>query len=458
MKAFPERLRRVRNPGRELCILRAKQHFQNQILMTRGIIISLLIALAITSCTDKRLQTFVANVPIYMSYDDLRASFEVTAEKELARPGKIYFKDQFMYINEYQQGIHVVNISDPSTPHKVAFISIPGNVDMAIRNEVLYADSYLDLVLIDISDPANPEEIKRIEEIFEYVIPPYDNDFPLDEIDQEKGVITGYEVREITREVYNNPRPWPVYYDYAWMETGDAGTRVSSGGDGSTFGVGGSMARFITYDHYLYALESTYKLKSIDISDPDQPRVMNEQYLWGNIETIFINGQYMYVGSSSGMHILSLEEPSVPLPISTYQHITACDPVVVAGNRAYVTLRAGNLCGGTQNLLEVIDIADKYEPKRMVSYAMTEPYGLGIDNYTLFICEGEHGLKVYDATDPYAITDHKIAEFGDIHAFDVIPLSSCLLMIGEDGFYIYDYSDLEDISLLGTLPVSPPEE
>ncbi len=31
------------------------------------------------------------------------------------------------------------------------------------------------------------------------------------------------------------------------------------------------MARFLTYDDYLYALESTYKLKSIDISNTDQP-------------------------------------------------------------------------------------------------------------------------------------------------------------------------------------------
>ncbi len=418
----------------------------------------MLIALAFTSCTDKRLQTFMANVPVYMSYDDLRASFGVTSERELARPGKICFKDQFIYINEYQQGIHVVNMSDPSDPQEAAFISVPGNVDMAIRNDVLFADSYIDLLLIDVSDPAGPEEIRRIEGIFEYVIPPFDNEFPLDKIDQEKGVITGYEVREITREIYYNPRPWPVLYDYAALEAGGAGSWVPSGGDGSTFGVGGSMARFITYDHYLYALESTCKLKTIDISDPDRTGVKNEQYLWGNIETIFIDGRYMYVGSSSGMHILSLEEPSVPVPISTYQHITACDPVVVAGNRAYVTLRAGNMCGGTENLLEVIDIADKYEPKRMVSYAMTEPYGLGIDNSTLFICEGGHGLKVYDATDPYAITDHKIAEFGDIHAYDVIPLSSYLFMIGEDGFCIYDYSDLENIALIGTLPVSPPGE
>ena len=94
----------------------------------------------------------------------------------------------------------------------------------------------------------------------------------------------------------------------------------------------------------------------------------------------------------------------------------------------------------------------------MASFIMTEPYGLGIDNNTLFVCEGHYGLKVFDATDPLAITSHKMAEFSDIHAYDVIPLGSILFMIGDNGFYIYDYSDIEQISLLGTLPVKPLED
>jgi hypothetical protein len=426
--------------------------------MKRTLLLITLVLFFFSSCEDKRYQTYMANVPVYMTYDELRASFEVSGIRELEKPGKIYFKDQFMYINEYREGIHIVDLSDPASPQQKAFIHIPGNVDMAIRNNILYADSFVDLVLIDISDPLNPAEIKRIEDLFEYLIPPYEYEYPLDEIDQEKGVILEFKVKEITREIYNNPYPWPIFYDYAMLESSSIRYNTPAGGSGNTYGVGGSMARFITYDDYLYALESTYKLKTIDISNEDQPSVMNEQYLWGNIETVFIAGQYMYVGSSNGMHILSLQEPSVPILVSTYQHITACDPVVVDGDRAYVTLRAGNFCGGTQNLLEVIDISDKYAPERLVSYGMTEPYGLGIDDNTLFVCEGKHGLKVYDAADPYSITSHQIAHFGQIHAHDVIPLSDFLFMIGDDGFYIYNYSDINDIYLMGHIQVHQESE
>jgi len=424
--------------------------------MKRLFILLPLISIVLSSCEDKRLQSYMANVPVYLSYEELRSSFDVNSAASLEKPGKIIFYGSHMFINEYQKGIHVVDLGDPSAPRLKAFIEVPGNVDMAIRNDLLYAESYVDLLVIDISDPEQPELNKRIEDLFEYIIPPYDYEFPLDEIDEDKGVITGYEIRKITREVYNNPYPWPVFWGYrlesSYMDAGGV-----AGPNANTYGVGGSMARFITYDDYLYALESSWKLKSINIADTDNIHVDNELSLWGMVETVFIADDYLYIGTSGGMHILDLVNPALPNLLSSYQHITACDPVVVEGDRAYVTLRSGNNCGGTQNLLEIIDISDKYEPKRLSSFAMNQPYGLGIDNGTLFVCEGVYGLKVYDASYEQSITSHLIAAFPGINAYDAIPLDNFLFMIGEDGFYIYDYSDLNNIHILGTLPILPSE-
>jgi len=423
--------------------------------MKRLLILFSIIGLALTSCEDKRLQSYMANVPIYLSYDALRSSFEVHTEVPLEKPGKISFYGSYMFINEYQKGIHVVDLSDPSQPELIAFIDVPGNVDMAIRNNMLYAESYVDLLVIDISNPEQPVLSTRVEDLFEYIIPPYDYDYPLDEIDQKKGVITAYDIKKITREVYDNPYPWPIFWDYR-MEASFASDGMA-GPNANTYGVGGSMARFITYDDYLYALESSWKLKSINIADTDNLVVEKELSLWGNVETLFISDDYLYVGTSNGMHILDLVNPAAPNFLSSYTHITACDPVVVEGDRAFVTLRSGNTCGGTQDLLELIDISNKYEPKRLSSFTMTEPYGLGIDNGILFVCEGEYGLKVYDATYENSITSHLIAAFPGINAYDVIPMENFLFMIGEDGFYIYDYSDLNNISILGSLLISPSE-
>lgn len=89
----------------------------------------------------------------------------------------------------------------------------------------------------------------------------------------------------------------------------------------------------------------------------------------------------------------------------------------------------------------------------MRSYNMTAPYGLGIDDEVLFVCDGSAGLKVFNAADPYLISEHLLATFPNINAYDVIPLGSSLLMIGADGFYQYDYTNLSNIKLISSIKV-----
>ncbi len=406
------------------------------------------------SCEDRTYRTFTANVPIYLSYDSLRAGVSVEASRDLNQPGAIYFKDQYMYINEYRSGIHIYDLTDPAQPDEVSFIEIPGNISMAIKGNTLYADSYIDLVAIDISDPENPSESGRLKDLFSYTIPDYNYDYPVDEIDKTQGVITGWEIKEIKRQVYPNYYPWPIYYDYAEMTDsrwlGAASTSSVASGE---YGIAGSMATFLTYDFYLYVLENRSTLKTIDISTLISPELKNEQYISWDLETMFIADGYMYIGASSGMHILSLNNPSNPAKKSTYQHFTSCDPVVVSGNYAYITLRAGNFCGGTANELDVVNIADKNNPYLLAAYDMQEPYGLGIDGNNLFVCEGEFGMKVYDATDKFNIDDNRLATFPDFQAKDLILAGDLLFLIGDDGFRIYDKSDMNNITLQGTIPV-----
>lgn len=414
-----------------------------------GTVIAMLV---LSSCEDRKFQTFIANVPVYMSYEDLREAVAVEDPIPMAEPGKIYFKDNFIFINEYMKGIHVVDIEDPSAPDPVSFINIPGNVDMAIKDNILYADSYIDLVLVDVSDPGTPVENGRIDSILSYTLPPYDEDYPLAEIDNKEGVVTGWEVKEHKQQIHSHHYPYPIYWGYEDMLSSSlSSVRPMAAGTGSTYGIGGSMARFTTYDNYLYMLEESSTLKIFDISNLEAPSMEYEKYAGWGLETMFIYEGYMYIGAMDGMYIYDLEFPNNPVHTAMYRHVTSCDPVVVSGNTAYVTLRSGTTCGGTADLLDVIDVSDKWDPERIASYPMNQPYGLGISNDILFICQGENGLVVYDASNPRQISNNKLAEFNDIQATDVIPLDTLLFTIGDGGFLIYDYSDLEDIQLLSTL-------
>jgi len=117
-----------------------------------------------------------------------------------ARPietqGKIYLKDQYIFIGDVSKGVHVIDNTDPSNPIKLLFIQIFGNHDIAIKGNVMYADNLEDLVAIDISDIYNPIEIKRIEGVYKLPNQHYPEDVPYRTYFEcavpEKGYVSGW--------------------------------------------------------------------------------------------------------------------------------------------------------------------------------------------------------------------------------------------------------------------------
>ena len=84
---------------------------------------------------------------------------------------------------------------------------------------------------------------------------------------------------------------------------------------------------------------------------------------------------------------------------------------------------------------------------------MQNPHGLSIDFPTLYLCEGTHGLKVFDVKEKFSVDQHLLAHHKDMDAFDVISLGKTLMLIGKDGFYQYDASNPRDLKLLSKIPV-----
>ncbi len=402
------------------------------------------------SCQDTITETYKVNTPVYLSYTDLRSSFKSADAQEIIQSGKIYFKDSFIYVNEFQKGIHIVNNSDPSNPINLKFIEIPGNVDLAIKGSILYADSYIDLLSIDISDINNIVEVDRDTNVFPYIIPEYESGI-VESIDQNQGVIVGYTITERTVEVKDQGNN----YNKFWYRGGiDFMADVSNGtpGGAESTGTGGSMARFTLNQNYLYVVDNA-SLKLFNISQSTNPNFEKNVAISWNIETIFPYQDKLFIGTKTGMYIYSVQNPANPEFISQFSHASSCDPVVVSGNYAYVTLRGGNLCGAIESQLNVIDISTIENPQMVASYPMVEPYGLGIDDSVLFVCDGSAGLKIYNAKNPMDIAANQLTAYPNNHAFDVIPLGDILVMIGVDGLYQYDYSDLSNIFELSHIDI-----
>ena len=407
---------------------------------------------ALTACNDRteQLITYEANVPVYMAYDDFRASFEKSAPIEISHPGKMYFKDGYLFVNEYGKGIHIIDNSNPASPQKVAFYEIMGNVDMAIKGNILYADSFIDLLAIDITDLDNPVEIDRIENVFPEIVPEGEEWFPYAMVDKSKGVIVDWEVKKITEKMEDYTQGgWIFRGEMDFMANTASGAKWTGGS-----GTGGSMARFMLNDNYLYVIAVPTRLKTVDITTVTEMAVIDSVVMPRNMETLFRLEDKLFVGTTTGMLIFDLADPQKPAYVSAYDHIRACDPVVVDGQYAYVTLRTGNMCNNGQNLLEVIDISSLANPYLVKSYPMFNPHGLGTDGDLLFVCDGAAGLKIYDKSDPLAIITNRIAHYPDFDTYDVIPMNGILMLVGKDGIYQYDYSDPENIIQISHLDIT----
>lgn len=409
-------------------------------------------------CTDRceKMAQYVYFEPVYTPLQTIRESVEIAGPREVKSLGRLYFKDDYLFINEPGEGIHVIDDSDPGNPVPIKFISIPGNFDLAINDNILYADSYIDLLSLDISDLNNIRVLSRTTNTFSA----YNSlGFAMDPV---KGVITSWTRMTTNFETADcevTLQSWGgFYFEDGIAVTPNAAASFNSKaaiapGTGSGSGLGGSLARMTINDGQLYHLNGHF-VKSINIMDPVHPVAVDSLQLNWDIETIFPYEEKLFVGARSGMYIVDVSTPDHPELISMYSHMVSCDPVVVSDDFAYVTLRTNNsTCTGQDNQLEILDISNPAQPELIATYEMKNPHGLGIDENLLFVCDGEAGLKMFDVADKLALNENLLAHHPFMDALDVIPYNNVLMMIGEDGLYQYDYSNKKHLKLLSRIEV-----
>lgn len=413
--------------------------------LPRPIFLLWVLPLLFARCGDVCEQTARYKVmePVYRSAAEVVASIKAGPAQAMRTPGKIWLYGRYLLVNELQKGIHVVDNRDPAQPRNVAFIAIPGNVDLAVRNNVLYADNYTNLLTIDLSRPEQARAVQVLANVF-----PNHQFWSPD--DPSKGLV--FDWQEVEKEVVvacGEPTPMGAFYlhDRA-VNSMQTRNFVSSSAAPSPASRGGSMARFTLLDQYLYTVDN-HSLRLFNVSEPTQPNLEKKVEVGFGIETIFPYADKLFLGSTTGMFIYSVADPANPTRLSVYSHAWACDPVVVQGNYAYVTLRSGQAtCTRADNQLDVVDISNPRQPKLVRTYPMINPHGLAIDGLDLFICEGKDGLKQFNV--PAADQVNLVHHLKGFDAYDVIPNRPNLILVGKNGLYQFDYStpNLRQISLI----------
>ncbi len=222
-------------------------------------------------------------------------------------------------------------------------------------------------------------------------------------------------------------------------------------------GKGGSLARFTFLKGYLYVVDES-TLKTFDISNPDNPELVGTTEVGSGVETIFPYENYLFIGTQWGMFVYSVEDNPVPIFLSNFEHSFACDPVVVSGNTAYVTLRSGTTCQTGTDRLEIIDVQNLRNPTLKNTISMINPHGLAVSDTILFVCEGDYGFKVFNIKEKW--NPVLIANLDSIPSYDVIANYGRkeLIITGKEGIFQYDYSNPYELSQISKILSLPADE
>lgn len=209
----------------------------------------------------------------------------------------------------------------------------------------------------------------------------------------------------------------------------------SENGDIGGTGQGGSLARFTIAQGHLYVVDDM-KLITYSLADPASPKLTSSQYIGAGIETIYSYKDRLFIGSQDAMYIYSISNSAHPDKLGTASHVRACDPVVADDSVAYVTVRSGNSCGGSLNAMFVYDITSLMNPKERNVLNIKSPWGLGMSGSTLFVCNGENGMSVYDVTNRYQ--PRLKQQYYDDTYYDVIPYENMLICMVQGGMLLYE--------------------
>lgn len=232
---------------------------------------------------------------------------------------------------------------------------------------------------------------------------------------------------------------------FSCSKSSDSNASVNAGGSGA----GGSLARFAISGNYLY-LVTYHTLTVYDITDAANPVKKTELNPGFDIETIFPYKDKLFLGAQTGMYIYSLANPANPVKEGSITHFRSCDPVVSNDSLSYVTLRSfGNNCGNWRNVLNVYNIKDIKIPELVGTVDLKSPYGLGIKDKALYVCEGQNGLVLFDLANP--IKPAKKKEFTGQTYYDVIPFGNVLIAYIDKGVCFFDISNPMDPVLLSTV-------
>lgn len=389
--------------------------------------------------------TYTKATAIYGDLESIRTMPLLDAPKTIEEPGKIFVSRDFLLIGEEEKGIHLIDNSDPENPTSIRFINILGNREFYVEGSYLYAESYYDMLKIDLTNINEPVLDTRLESVFGEAL-----------TNNQGATLIGFDFEKITEKVDLDSEinqqslggEEIFYFDYAQNLIPPSAVPASFAGNSSQ--AIGSVNRIA------YAKDHLYVISRVNLStfeDHGNFALLSSNPIGNDMETIYPDNDKLFIGSRTSMMVMDIADPATPSFVSSFQHINSCDPVYPNGDVAYLTLRTGDFsdCPGDVNALYTLDLTNIQQPQQIQEIEMESPYGMSLIGEKLYVGEGVNGLKVFNASNKRQL----VLENWDksVEAYDIIqhPTRTDLVLIASTNGLAQYKVENGDLSLMSRL-------
>jgi len=318
----------------------------------------------------------------------------------------IYVSGNYAYVADFNMGLVIINISDPTNPGPPVFKATIGNAyKVFVSGDYAYVVSANRLGIFNISDPTNPGDPVYVvlngfaldvyvEGNYAYVA---DGSWGLAVINITDPTSPGSPIYEDTSGEANG-----IYVsgNYAYLADALSGLAIINISDPTNPGTAATMdtdgyARGVWVDgNYAYVASETPGLAIINISDPRNPGTPIYWDTSGYAYNVHLDGDYAYVADyTGGLAVFNISDPTNPgTPLYEATMGNAYD-VYLSGNYAYVA--------NWDHGLAIIEISKPIDPITL-AYEVTSgsANGVQISGDYAYVADGVQGLAVINITDP----------------------------------------------------------
>lgn len=157
------------------------------------VFVVLSLAALLWSCEKQEFSFFngPGKKPVYISLAELQ-DIKSGPPRPITLTGTIFLRDTLLFVLEQKKGIHVFSVADPGNTVALRFLSIPAITDFTLFGNRIFADSWRDLVTIDISDLFQIREIDRQTGVFSPLLSPPLFAGIFECVDESKGAVVDW--------------------------------------------------------------------------------------------------------------------------------------------------------------------------------------------------------------------------------------------------------------------------